>query len=360
VRRGRIGLLSSHWRTSTVGSYFSGWIDWLRDAGFEVVVYQLGPQRDATTDALAARATRFRFLEASLEDVARQLRDDALDLLLYPEIGMDARMTPLAALRLARAQAVAWGHPVTSGCATIDHYLSCADMEPPDGATHYVEALHALPGLGVDYRRPARPPELAPAALGLDPARPRVLVPQSLFKLHPDGDAVMATIAAQVPRVQFVLFAGEHPRWWARYVERLRPVFARVGRDVDAHLVQLPLGTRERFLQVNLGCDVMLDSLHWSGGNTAIDALSCGLPLVTCPGSQMRGRQSLAMLRRLGLEEALVTATPEAQAERLVALLRDRDERRGLGRTIEARLPQLFESDAARRSLVEWAAKVVV
>ncbi len=57
------------------------------------------------------------------------------------------------------------------------------------------------------------------------------------------------------------------------------------------------------YLRVNALCDVFLDTLHWSGGNTTLDALAAGLPPVTLPGAYMRGRQSFAMLRMLGLEE---------------------------------------------------------
>jgi tetratricopeptide (TPR) repeat protein len=353
--RPRIGLLSSHWRQCTVGSYFGGWIGWLAHAGFEVRLYQLGPQQDAYTAELAGRASSFRLLtDGPLEGIAQQLRDEALDLLIYPELGMDARLLPLAALRLARRQAVAWGHPVTSGFATIDEFLSCAEMEPADGALDYRERLRGLPGLGVDYRQHALPARVAPAALGLDPARSRVLVPQSLFKLHPDGDEVMAAIAAARPRVQFVCFEPERPAWLERYRKRLWPVFAAYGATLEDHLLVLPLAPRDRYLQVNLACDLMLDSLHWSGGNTALDALCSGLPVVTCPGRFMRGRQSHAMLQRLGVADALSTATPAAQAERVLQLLQSDEERHALSGAIGSGLPALFEFEAARKAFVAW------
>lgn len=351
---GRIGLLSSCWRNCTVGSYFGSWIGWLRAAGHHVHLYQIGPQRDAHTERLATQATRFRYFEDSIENIAQAVRADGLDLLIYPEIGMDARLTPLAALRLARHQAVAWGHPVTSGFSTLDHFLSCAEMEPADGALHYRETLTGLPGLGVDYLRPAVP---APAAAArLDPSCPRVLVPQSLFKLHPEGDRVMAAIARALPRVQFALFEPEYAEWKDAYLRRLEHAFAEVGRRVADHVVFHPLGTREQYLQVNLACDLMLDSLHWSGGNTAIDALTAALPLVACPGALMRGRQSAAMLRRLGLEAELVCATPEAQAARAVELLTDPAARRELSDAIRTRLPQLFDATPARDALLAWVA----
>ena len=52
-------------------------------------------------------------------------------------------------------------------------------------------------------------------------------------------------------------------------------------------------------------CDVLLDTLHWSGGNTSLDALAAGLPIVTIEGELMRGRQSASMLRYLGLDECI-------------------------------------------------------
>src|SRR5690606_18465525 len=54
-KRARIGLLSSSWRNCTVGSYFGGWIDWLREAGLELRLYQLGTG-DALTQSLGSRA----------------------------------------------------------------------------------------------------------------------------------------------------------------------------------------------------------------------------------------------------------------------------------------------------------------
>src|SRR5438132_14246464 len=60
------------------------------------------------------------------------------------------------------------------------------------------------------------------------------------------------------------------------------------------------------YLRINLVCDAMLDTMHWSGGNTSLDALACGLPMVALPGAFMRGRQSAGMLQLLGIAELIV------------------------------------------------------
>ena len=72
--------------------------------------------------------------------------------------------------------------------------------------------------------------------------------------------------------------------------------------SLPGRLIVLPAVPHDDYLRVNRACDAMLDTLHWSGGNTTLDALACGLPVVTLPGAFMRGRQSAAMLRQVGAE----------------------------------------------------------
>ncbi len=46
--------------------------------------------------------------------IAQHILDNQLHILVYLDIGMDARTTQLAGLRLAPVQCVTWGHPITS------------------------------------------------------------------------------------------------------------------------------------------------------------------------------------------------------------------------------------------------------
>jgi CRISPR-associated protein Csy1 len=94
----------------------------------------------------------------------------------------------------------------------------------------------------------------------------------------------------------------------------------------------------------------MVDTPHWSGGNTTIDALLCGLPVVTVPGALMRGRQSMAMLRMLGLDE-LIQPDAAAQAATAIAVAGDGARRADLARRIAAGLPELFDGRQALAAL---------
>jgi CRISPR-associated protein Csy1 len=107
------------------------------------------------------------------------------------------------------------------------------------------------------------------------------------------------------------------------------------------------------YLRLNAACDVMLDSVHWSGGNTSVDALAAALPIVTLPGALMRGRQSAAMLAALGLDGLIAGDTGE-YVKKAVALGRDREARRHASDAIRARRSALFSRDEPIRALEDF------
>lgn len=341
--RARIGLVASIFRSCTAGSYFASWARLLTQAGHEVHVFQLGPVFDQVTERMAHAAARLHRVAPGLNAMAAALAASECDLLIYPELGMDARLLPIAALRLAPRQACAWGHPVTPGLPTLDACFTCAEMEPADAASHYNEPLLPLPGLGTDYLQPEIPEPIPRGDLGLPETGRLYLLPHALYKLHPDNDAVFAAIAARDPSGILILFESEARGALPPFRRRLAAALREHGADPDRQLLFLPMTSRERFLQINLTCDVMVDSLHWSGGNTSLDALMCGLPVVTCPGRFMRARQSAAMLKRIGLDE-LIADTPDGVAQKAVAIACDAERRRDLSERIHAGLPALFDT----------------
>ncbi len=344
----RIGLVSSFWRTCTVGSYFSSWILALKTAGFSVELYQLGPECDDLTERLIAASDHGAVLNGTLEQIAETIAGRGLDVLIYPELGMDGRTLTLASLALARVQLCAWGHPVTTGLPSIDGYLSCAAMEPENSASHYSERQILLPGLGTRYLKPERPPVRTASELGL-PLGGRVLVAQSSFKLLPDNDLRMVALAHAAPTAQFILF----DTFYSGINDAIR---LRLETTFDAHdlnparLHWQPTTDRARFLQIAQACDVALDSLSFSGGNTSLDALLMALPLVTSPGEFMRGRQSATMLAALGLEHCVVAA--EAIAETAANFLLHREARKAYSAVLAERLDDYLLDDAPLKALV--------
>lgn len=348
--RPRLIVVSSRFHQCTVGAYFSAWIEHLAVSGWELVLAHVGDVRDDLSARLSRAASATLDLPPGLADAAAKLHAAAADIILYPDLGMDYRVLGLAALRLATMQVCGWGHPDTTGLPSIDAFVSCAEMEPADAALHYSERLLTLPGIGTRYLSPTLPEPASRTQMGLPESAHLYFVPQSLFKIHPDNDAVYVDIARRDANAQFVFFISPESGSRELFEARVRRGFAAAGIDAKARLVFLPPRTRAQYLQVNMACDVMVDSLHFSGGNTSLDALHAGLPIVTCAGRFMRGRQSMAMLRHLGCDE-LIADSPAQLAQLAVAVANDKPRRAGLSARIKDRLPELTQSDLPLQAL---------
>ena len=344
----RVGFASAFFLDGTVGRYFRSWITDLDRARFEVYVYHLRRELTPFVRQLAADVERVRtFTGGALvpSAIAPAIRDDALDVLVYPELGMDATSFALAALRLAPLQCAGWGHPVTTGHATIDVFFSCAAMEPEDADSHYVERLVKLPGIATRYVRPLAPSDAARNRFGLPDDAVLLLCPQSMFKIHPDNDSLFARILAAVPKARLVLFECRHPALTARYRARLDAALARDGVLADGRVHVLAQCGHDDYLRINRVCDAMLDTLHWSGGNTSLDALACGLPIVTLPGRFMRGRQSAGMLRLMGIDE-LVASDADDYLRIAARLAHDTRWRDDVASRIVSRQERIFDDPA--------------
>ena len=344
--RRRIAFISAAWRRSTIAAYFESWVAGAAAAGHEVVLVQLPPTADVVTEHLGRVAGRLLRPQGALHEIAGQVRALGADLAIYPDLGVDGRVSVLAALGMAPRQAMGWGHPCTFGLPNVRDFIGCAGMEPADGATHYHERLRLLPGTGTAWQRPEPAQRVPREALGL-PAGSLFLVPQLPYKVHPDTDAALAAIAAAQPRATIALFAGERPGAVRRLRARLWAALARAGADPARQLLFLPQVDRRRFLATCAAADAMVDTHHWSGGNTTLDCLHAGLPVVTVPGALMRGRQSAALLRAIGLDE-LVCADAATQARTALAIADDPARRAALRRRIEDGLPALLDGAAAR------------
>lgn len=354
----RIGFCSHFFFNCTAGRYFASWIRRLDRTRFESYVYYTNEWVADDTRAIAAASDRFMHLPGrGPELVARHIAGDDLDVLVYPELGMHTDTFALGSLRLAPVQVAGWGHPVTTGLPNIDWFLSCAEMEPSDAESHYRERLAMLPGLGTNYALPQTDEAGDREAFGLPPADHLYLVPQSLFKIHPDNDALFAEIMARDPKGRLILFAAPHDSITIAYGARLATALAAHGLKLEDRALFLPYVPHHQYLRVNQLCDVMLDTMHWSGGNTSLDAIATGLPVVTLPGRFMRGRQSEAMLRITGLSE-LVAADAAAYAEKALAVAADPDRRADISRRMREGHAALFGRDEPIRALEEFLAKV--
>ncbi len=330
-----------------------GWLAGLDPRRVQVSLFHLGAEEDGATAAARGYAEVIDCAGHSLGECVRVIRERRIDVLLFPEIGMDGRTLELASLRLARHQAVSWGHPETTGLPTIDYFLSAAAFEPQEADRYYSERLIRLPGLGC-YCEP-RGFESSSGAVppGLTPDVPLLLCAGTPYKYAPEYDSVLIGIARELERCQIVFFQASQEGLSRRLLARLEGGFRAAGLDPGEYLRLVPWMSLEGFMSFMRSADVYLDSPGFSGFNTVMLAVECGLPVVAYEGRFMRGRFASGVLRTLGLPELVATDTAE-YVRRAAALARDRQLRGSLRERLIAARARLYGDRGAIDALTQF------
>ncbi|TMH79296.1 MAG: tetratricopeptide repeat protein [Betaproteobacteria bacterium] len=355
----RVGIASQYfWNHSVWNAIVKGWFEKIGRERFALYAFYFGVREDQETLFAKSSAARFEQGARPLQRWVQDIIDQQLDVLIYPEIGMDPMSIKLASLRLAPVQVATWGHPETTGLPTIDYYLSAEEMEPPDAQENYTERLITLPSLGCFYRpwggKPIHP-DLG--KLGIDVRSPLFLCPGMPFKYAPQHDWVIAEIARRLGRCQFIFFIPEVSNLAEKLRQRLEAVFTRYGLNIDQHVIFIPWLTGPAFDGLLDRADVFLDTIGFSGFNTAMQAVERGTPIVTWEGRFLRGRLASGILKRMGLQE-LVAGSEEDYISLAVKLIRDGEYRERARKRIEAERHVLFEDMAPIRALESFLAEV--
>jgi protein O-GlcNAc transferase len=335
----RLGIVSGFFRQHSNWKIpIKGWLKELDRARFRVSGYYTSGERDDQTEMAATWCGRFVQGPLSLDAWRRAILDDAPHVLIFPEIGMDKVSAQLAAQRLAAVQCASWGHPVTSGFPTIDYFISSDLMEPAAAAAHYSEQLIRLPNLSIYYEPSDVPAHgIDRAQLGLRAGAVVFWCCQSLPKYLPQFDEVFARIAAEVPGCQFTFieFAGGRDVM-EMFRGRLDRAFQAVGLKAADHCVFLPRLAADHFVAAIGHCDVVLDSIGWSGCNSILESLVHNVPIVTLAGETMRARHTAAILEMMGIPET-TARTLDDYVSIAVSLGRDKKKRAELSARIANR-----------------------
>jgi protein O-GlcNAc transferase len=310
----RLGIVSGFFRQHSNWKIpVKGWLKMLDRDRFHVSGYYTSAERDDETDVAEFLCDRFIQGPLSLDAWRCTILGDAPHVLIFPEVGMDKVSAQLAAQRLAAVQCASWGHPVTSGFPTIDYFLSSDLMEPAGAAAHYSEQLIRLPNLSIYYEPADVPPiSIDRAELGLRADAVVYWCSQSLPKYLPQFDGVFARIAAEVPDCQFTFIEfGGGSGVTEIFRTRLERAFKAIGLNAKNHCVFLPRLAPDRFGAAIGQCDIVLDSIGWSGCNSILESLVHNLPIVTLASEMMRGRHTAAILDMMDVRETMARTIDE-------------------------------------------------
>jgi predicted O-linked N-acetylglucosamine transferase (SPINDLY family) len=339
-RRIRVGFLSNFLVGHTIGKLYQGFVRHLDRARFEVVLLHAPrAKRDAFSAELDKLAKRSLTLPATLAAQQQAVAGLELDVLFYPDIGMSPDTYFLAYARLAPVQALSWGHPDTSGLDTLDYFVSADCIEPEGADAHYSERLIRMNSLPCFYQALVAPTQIpSRTTLGLPERGTLYGCPQSLFKFHPEFDAVLAQIAAGDPDGHIVLVEGKVPTW----TRLLRERWAQSAPILNERVVFLPRQPLNLFMALMAHFDVLLDPIHFGSGNTLYEAMVYGKPIVTWPGRFMRGRIVAGAYRQMCIADAPIARRLEDYAPLALALGRDEARRTALREALAQGARKLF------------------
>jgi predicted O-linked N-acetylglucosamine transferase (SPINDLY family) len=336
----RVGIISRFFYRHSVSVHYGGLLRaFPREQARYTLLRVTGPEDDVSR-ALDATADKVVRLSTRLSEAREQVAAEELDVLFYTDIGMDPLTYFLAFSRLAPVQCVADGHPSTTGIPNVDYFLSCDWVEPADGQSHYSERLVRLSELPHYFERPELPDESA-GRRGFDlPGDRRWYVcHQTLFKIHPEFDLLLGEILRRDRSGIVVLFEGQVPTWRALLLERLQKQIP----DVVDRIIFSPRLSLDEYLRLLVQADAVLDTVHYGGGTTAMQAVGLGIPLVCLPGEFNRGRVASSLFQKIGIADWVATSRAD-YVDRAVRVANDSSLRRSLRARILERCGALFST----------------
>jgi predicted O-linked N-acetylglucosamine transferase (SPINDLY family) len=343
----RLGIVSADIRLHSVWiALIKGWFQSFDPERFELVVFSLADRTDPETTWARSKSDVFVDGPKTLSQWVAAIREQNCEILIYPAVGLHPLTLKMASLRLAPVQINSWGHPDTSGLPTLDYYVSAACFEPADAQDHYAEQLVLLPHLGNRIQPLGLTGgELDFTGMNIDLDKPILVCPGTPFKYQPEHDHIFADIARGAPDAQLIFFRPSVAALSKLLEVRIAKEFEAAGLNVKDHVRFVRWLNFHEYHSLLRHADVLLDTIGFSGYNTAVQAIECGLPLVTREGRFLRGRLASGVLRRMDLRE-LIVQTKADYVNLVVRLATDLLYQANIRHEIEQRRSILFDDQS--------------
>jgi predicted O-linked N-acetylglucosamine transferase (SPINDLY family) len=294
----RVGFVSPDLRRHPV-SYFLESLFEKRDPDqWDVACYADIPAPDDLTGKLKGLSTSWRDIyRKSHEDVAAQIREDGIDIL----VDLTGHTTLNRLLVFARRPApiqVTWiGYPDGTGMSAMD-YLICDRVTVPDDAAElYAETPLRMPDCLSCYTPPAAAPLVSPL-----PALKNGFITFGCFnqisKVTDEVIAVWSELLHHIPDARMVMRTKALKDVETR--ARIHAAFGSHGVNA-ARIDLLAPGSQLEMLQSYSLMDIALDPFPTAGGTTTCESILMGVPVISLAGDRFSGRISASYLTSVKL-----------------------------------------------------------
>jgi predicted O-linked N-acetylglucosamine transferase (SPINDLY family)/Tfp pilus assembly protein PilF len=347
----RVGYLSADFRDHPVSHLLAATLEAHDRNRFEIFGFSthLIFEADPTSQRIRAACDHFESVSGvSDEEAARRIRGAGIDILIELNGLTAGERLGISSRRPAPVQVNFLGYPGTTGADFIDYVIADRAVIPVAADGHYTERVVRLPGAFLppgDPRNPGASP--GRATLGLPEEAVVLAAFHSGFKLSPELFAVWMRLLDAEPGAVLWLSKGSE-----RSQARLRARAEAFGIDPNRLVFAERIPSRAEHLARLGEADLLLDTPVYNSHSSALDALGCGIPILTTRGQTFAARVCGSLLDEIGLSEA-VAESLEAYEQRGLEWLttpgRLRELRETVRRAVEA--AGLFDAQRHTRRL---------
>ncbi|MBL6722596.1 MAG: hypothetical protein ISQ13_01150 [Candidatus Margulisbacteria bacterium] len=347
----RVAIISQYfYKHSVMDFYFKTIVNF--SSSFHVIIINVEPSTiDAHTKQIKKRADEYYQTSNKHEELCPFIHGLGVDAIIYPEVGLSPCIYFLAMLRLAPVQMIWVGHPETSGSAAIDYYISWKNFHNKNAQSQFTETLIQLKNFPVcyDYPEDIDTIQTPLADLGISCNQKKVFaLPVLLFKIQPEFDYVIQSIVKQSPNNVVVLICFNRIENIINY--RLNQALTK--EEMSQILFKMPYKTNDYYALLK-GADVVLEPFPFGGGNTVLQAMAAGTPLVTLNGSQLKGSFGAGFYRWIGATN-YICDSPEAYVALAIQLANDSKSKPRFKSLIQANKHRLFNNMDGLHEFYDW------
>jgi protein O-GlcNAc transferase len=270
----------------------------------EIAAYLTNSYHDTLTERVKNYCHTWRSaVDLSDEDLARQIRDDNIDILIDLSGHTAHNRLAMFAWKPAPVQ-VSWlGYFATTGVAAIDYLIADPWTLPLTEESHFTETIWRLPETRLCFTPPDIHAEISPL-----PFLKNNFVTfgcfNNLTKMNDAVVALWAKILIATPTSRLFLKAESLNSTLAQHEIMRR--FAAHDIGADRLILEGP-SPRSAYVSEYNRVDIALDPFPFPGGATSAEALWMGVPVLTLAGDRFISRQGNGILINAGLSDWIAT-----------------------------------------------------
>jgi predicted O-linked N-acetylglucosamine transferase (SPINDLY family) len=301
-RRLNIAYVSPDFREHPVGRFMLPLLSRHDHDRCRIVCYSDVHSPDALTESLESHADGWRETRwLSDTQMAHQIREDQIDILVDLTMHMEGNRLPTFAQRPAPVQVAYLAYCSTTGLPTMDYRLSDRHLDPPGGdESVYSEKTIRLARTYWCYHPPATAPDVGPSPA----ARGSGITFGCLNNYSKVTDKTWDMWLGILREVGSSRLIVQCPEGAHRQAPLARMTSAGLDPDRITFVARVPMA--EYFALYNQ-IDIALDPFPYGGGTTTCDALWMGVPVVTRTGGTAVSRGGSSILNNLGFSEWVAT-----------------------------------------------------